>query len=174
MICRDGITVTDEDLLKQDVDAIVNPANTHLMLGAGVAGLIHKFGGPEIVKECALRRPIPVGGAVATTAGELPFRKVIHAVGPIWGGGQMHEPGLLRLAHENALTCAAMANVSSVAFPAISCGVFGYPVRMAAPVAIDAVRSWMRVNPGAVDDVRFCMIDPAYYKAFAAALEAEQ
>jgi O-acetyl-ADP-ribose deacetylase (regulator of RNase III) len=173
---KDKIKVVTGDLLTQDVDAIVNAANTHLMHGAGVAGAIAKAAGPAIHEESAKLRPVPTGGAVFTTAGELPFKAVVHAVGPVWGQGEFEEATLLRYAHRSAIIQAARAGAQSVAFPAISCGIFGYPVEEAAPIALSAAVEGMRYVEDAgreITEVRFVLREEdGYYEAFAAALEA--
>jgi O-acetyl-ADP-ribose deacetylase (regulator of RNase III) len=128
------------DLTEQRVDAIVNAANASLLGGGGVDGAIHRAGGPEIVAECRLLGGCDTGDAKATTAGRLPARWVIHAVGPVWQGGEAGEAELLASAHRRSLEVARGLGARTVAFPAISCGIYGYPPELAAPVAIEAVR----------------------------------
>ncbi|HZB72414.1 MAG TPA: O-acetyl-ADP-ribose deacetylase [Acidimicrobiales bacterium] len=152
------ITVVEGDLTTEAVDAVVNAANSSLLGGGGVDGAIHRAGGPEILAECrevTQRLPggrLPRGQAVATTAGRLPARWVIHTVGPV----HAHEDdpaGLLASCHVESLRVADELGASTVAFPAISCGVYGYPVDEAAPVAVAAVRD----APTSVEEVRFVL-----------------
>ncbi len=129
------------DITALPVDAMVNAANSGLLGGGGVDGAIHRAGGPDILRECrALRATewpdgLPTGKAVATTAGRLPARWVIHTVGPIYRG-TARDPQLLADAHRNSLTLAVDLGAHSVSFPAISTGVYGYPIELAAPIAL--------------------------------------
>ena len=153
------------DLTTQAVDAIVNAANTTLLGGGGVDGAIHRAGGPAILAECRLLGGCDTGDAKATTGGELPARYVIHTVGPVWHGGGAGEPGLLASCHRRSLDVARELGARTVAFPAISCGVYGYPAELAAEVAIDTVRA----HAHDIDVVRFVLFGDATYDAFAAA-----
>jgi O-acetyl-ADP-ribose deacetylase (regulator of RNase III) len=150
------------DITEQQVDAIVNAAAPHLLGGGGVDGAIHRAGGPAILEECRALGGCATGDAKATTAGRLPARWVIHTVGPVWRGGGEGEPELLGSAHRRALEVARGLGARSVAFPAISCGVYGYPVELAAEVAVGAVRE----QEGAFDLIRFVLFDDAAYAAF--------
>ena len=155
------------DITGEPVDAIVNAANEQLAPGGGVCGAIHATGGPAIAAECRRIGHCPTGGAVATTAGALPARFVIHAVGPVWHGGDRGEPDLLASAYVSALDEAVRVGARSVAFPAISTGIYGYPLEAATRVAVDAVRNW---KGDGIDLVRFVCFDRAALAAYEAAL----
>jgi O-acetyl-ADP-ribose deacetylase len=135
------------DLTEQEVDAIVNAANSTLLGGGGVDGAIHRAGGPAILEECRGLGGCAPGDAKPTTGGNLPARHVIHAVGPIWGGGDAGEAELLGSCHRRAVEIAAELGCTSLAFPAISTGAYGYPVALAAPVAIAATQGALAANP---------------------------
>lgn len=160
------------DITQQQVDAIVNAANSSLMGGGGVDGAIHRAAGPALLEECrrirAERYPdgLPSGRAVATTAGDLPARWVIHTVGPVFSKSEDRSQ-LLASCHTASLRIADELGASSVAFPAISTGVYGYPLELAAPVAINAV---MSANTN-VDDVLFVLFDRRSLEAFERALD---
>jgi len=155
------------DITAEQVDAIVNAANEHLAPGGGVCGAIHSAGGPSIEAECRRIGHCPTGGAVATTGGDLPARFVIHAVGPVWHGGDRGEPDLLASAYRSALDEAARVGARSVAFPAISTGIYGYPLTEATAVAVEAVRNWKGEG---VRLVRFVCFDGGTLAAYRAAL----
>jgi O-acetyl-ADP-ribose deacetylase (regulator of RNase III) len=161
------------DLTEQDVDAIVNAANRSLLGGGGVDGAIHRRGGPEILAECRRLREerfpdgLPTGEAVATTAGRLPTRWVIHTVGPVFAKSE-DRSALLAACHTNALRVADELGARTVAFPAISTGVYGYPLDLAAPVAVAAVRG----SATDVERVDFVLFGDEAYGAFERALRA--
>jgi O-acetyl-ADP-ribose deacetylase (regulator of RNase III) len=167
-----GIVLLEGDITKQDVDAIVNAANGSLMGGGGVDGAIHRAGGPSILAECReIRRTthpdgLPAGMAVATTAGGLPARWVIHTVGPVYARSE-DRSGLLASCHTESLRVADGLGARTVAFPAISTGVYGYPVEKAAGVAIQAVRG----ADTRVEEVRFVLFGRDAYEAFEHALD---
>jgi O-acetyl-ADP-ribose deacetylase (regulator of RNase III) len=166
------IELAQGDITREAVDAIVNAANSSLLGGGGVDGAIHRAGGPAILAECReLRRTrlpdgLPTGEAVATTAGDLPARWVIHTVGPVYAKGE-DRSGLLASCHVSSLQVADGLGARSVAFPAISTGVYGYPFAEAAPVAIRSVRE----ASTRVELVRFVLFGEDTYRAFAAALD---
>ena len=161
------IEAVQGDITKETVDAIVNAANEGLAPGGGVCGAIHTAGGPAIAGECRRIGHCPTGGAVATTAGNLPARWVIHAVGPVWQGGGAGEAQLLASAYRSSLDEAARVGARSVAFPAISTGIYGYPLEAATEVAVDAVHSW---TGEAVDLVRFVCFDAPTLSVYERAL----
>jgi O-acetyl-ADP-ribose deacetylase (regulator of RNase III) len=160
------------DIVEQQVDAIVNAANSRLAGGGGVDGAIHRAGGPGILKETALRYPrgCPTGSAVITSGGSLPARYVIHAVGPVWQGGQAGEAELLASALGRALELASQHACQTIALPALSCGVYGYPVDQASRVALTTTITFLEQDPQ-IAQVRFVLFSPGIYGAFAAALE---
>ena len=159
------------DITDQQVDAIVNAANSSLLGGGGVDGAIHRRGGPGILAECkrirAERWPegLPTGRAVATIAGRLPAKWVIHTVGPVHSRSE-DRSHLLASCHTEVLKAADELGAKTVAFPAISTGVYGYPLELAAPVAINAVKA----AETQVEEVRFVLFDDAAYRAFERAL----
>jgi O-acetyl-ADP-ribose deacetylase (regulator of RNase III) len=153
------------DITKQRVDAIVNAANSALAPGGGVDGAIRRAGGPAITAATAQLGGCATGEAVATTAGDLPARHVIHAVGPIWRGGDAGEAELLASAHRRAVEVAAELGCRSLAFPAISTGIYGYPPELAAPVAIAAVRDAAEN----LELVRFVLFSDELLRAYEAA-----
>lgn len=161
------IDAAQGDITGERVDAIVNAANEGLAPGGGVCGAIHRRGGPAIAQECAEIGHCPTGAAVATTGGALPARFVIHAVGPVWKGGRAGEPELLASAYRSSLDEAARVGARSVAFPAISTGIYGYPLAAATEVAVAAVRSW---EGEGVDLVRFVCFDEPTLAAYQDAL----
>ncbi|MGE5236090.1 MAG: macro domain-containing protein [Acidobacteriota bacterium] len=168
--CGHGtIQVVVGDLTEERADAIVNAANSALAHGGGVAGAIVRKGGVEIQEESDAKAPVPVGGAVATGAGRLACRYVIHAVGPRWGEGD--EEAKLRRAVASALTRAEELSLSSVAMPALSTGIFGYPKAEGCRVIVEEVATHLRGPAGAVRDVRLVSIDAETAGHFRAAVD---
>lgn len=161
------VTVHVGDITVQQVDAVVNAANSTLLGGGGVDGAIHRAGGPAILAACQTLRAerfphgLPTGEAVATTGGQLHARHVIHTVGPIFGRHAGLEPQLLAACYRRALSVAVELAVRSIAFPAISTGVYGYPADQAAQVAAGSVREFLQEDRS-VEEVRFVFFsDPA-------------
>jgi O-acetyl-ADP-ribose deacetylase (regulator of RNase III) len=173
----DTITLVRGDITEQDIDAVVNAANSTLLGGGGVDGAIHRKGGPEILDECRSIRSreypggLPTGMAVSTTAGRMKARRVIHTVGPVWKGGRHDEERLLVSAYRNSLERARAEGLRSIAFPSISTGAYGYPVAKASRIAIDTVRQWLVDNDDAMDEVRFVLFSEKDYAEYLAAKE---
>ena len=158
-----SVEVVRGDITKQAVDAIVNAANSSLLGGGGVDGAIHRAAGPELLEECRGLGGCETGDAKATGAGRLPARWVIHTVGPVWRGGGAGEPELLAACYRRSLEVAGALGARTVAFPAISCGLYGYPIPDAARIAVEAVRGHD------LDLVRFVLFNDETHEAFAAA-----
>jgi O-acetyl-ADP-ribose deacetylase (regulator of RNase III) len=160
------------DITLQEVDAIVNAANSRLAGGGGVDGAIHRRGGPAIMAETDQKYPqgCPTGSAVISGAGKLKAKHVIHAVGPVWSGGRRGEADLLAGSYRRSLELAVEHQCTSIALPALSTGAYGYPMDQAARVALATAIEWLKqhAKPALV---RFVLFGPAAYEAFAAALE---
>jgi O-acetyl-ADP-ribose deacetylase len=165
--------VIEGDLTALPVDAIVNAANPTLLGGGGVDGAIHRAAGPGLLAECSALPELtpgvrcPTGEARLTGGHHLPARYVIHTVGPVWRGGRQGEPELLAACYRNALALASVHGVKSIAFPAISCGIFGYPIEQAVPLAVRTVRAWTERRP---EHVVFCCFDVATASRYRAML----
>jgi O-acetyl-ADP-ribose deacetylase (regulator of RNase III) len=163
------------DITRQTTEAIVNAANSQLAGGGGVDGAIHRAGGPAIMAETHQRYPrgCSTGDAVITGAGQLPARYVIHAVGPIWRGGQHREAEQLASAYEKSLALAVAHQCHSVAFPSLSTGAYGYPVALAAQTALSTVLAFLREHQQPLC-VRFVLFDSGTYTAYATVLGGMQ
>ena len=158
------------DITTVPADAIVNAANSALAGGGGVDGAIHRAGGPAIMADLDRRygpgRHCPTGSAVVSDAGNLPATWVIHAVGPIWRGGAAGEPELLASAYRTSFRLAGELGATSVSFPSISTGVYGYPVDLAAQIAIDTVSDALALEPGSIERVIFVLFSQGTLEVF--------
>ncbi|WP_040591972.1 macro domain-containing protein [Schlesneria paludicola] len=167
------LELVQDDITRQIVDAIVNAANTDLAGGGGVDGAIHRIAGPSVMEETRIRYPLgcPAGDAVVSSAGELRAKFIFHAVGPVWRGGQQRETELLRSCFRRCLELAEKHECDSIAFPAISTGVYRFPVDLAAENSLDEIRKSFTtlVRPKLV---RMVLFDAGIYGAFARVLES--
>jgi O-acetyl-ADP-ribose deacetylase (regulator of RNase III) len=160
----DKLEIRQGDITKLAVDAIVNAANSSLLGGGGVDGAIHRAAGPELVKECRALGGCPTGEARITRGYNLAARHVIHTVGPVYSG-KPQDKALLTGCYQNSLKLAADNNVRSLAFPAISCGVYGYPITEACKIAVDTICSFLKKNQG-IDKVIFMLFSPENLKVY--------
>jgi O-acetyl-ADP-ribose deacetylase (regulator of RNase III) len=165
MASAERIVLVQGDITKQEVDAIVNAANSSLLGGGGVDGAIHRAGGPAILEECRRLGGCETGDAKATTAGDLPARHVIHTVGPVWQGGDSNEDNLLAACHRRSLEVAAELACRTVAFPAISTGVYRFPVERAARIALETTQEALEHHPQ-IEEVRFVLFSDEHLQAF--------
>ena len=162
------------DIADQDTDAVVTAAHWRLNKGTGTDGTIHTKGGPRIYEECRRIGGCPIGDAVITTGGDLRARHVIHAVGPVWRGGDEHEPELLASAYRRSLEVAVQQGLRSISLPAISTGAFVYPLRLAAPIALMTIIEFLEREEHSLDEVRMVLYsreDDRAYPIFAEALQ---
>jgi O-acetyl-ADP-ribose deacetylase (regulator of RNase III) len=159
------IDIVRGDITKLDVDAIVNAANTTLLGGGGVDGAIHRAAGPELLAECRALDGCRPGEAKITRGYGLPTRFVIHTVGPVWRGGKHHEPETLANCYRNTLQLAVENEIKTIAFPAISCGAYGYPIPEAAQVALKAGRDFLATDDS-IDKVTFALWGEDIYEAY--------
>jgi O-acetyl-ADP-ribose deacetylase (regulator of RNase III) len=170
------LAIIQGDITRQATDAIVNAANSGLMGGGGVDGAIHRAGGPAILEECQLivakQGRLPTGQAVITTGGKLKAKYVIHTVGPIWHGGDRGEAALLGSAYSQSLKLAVANGLSSLSFPSIGTGAYGYPLAEAAEIALRTTKSFLSETTSSLREVVFVLFDDRSYRAYADALEA--
>lgn len=159
------IAITDTDITRLPVDAIVNAANESLLGGGGVDGAIHRAAGPALLEACREIGGCPTGEARITPGFRLPARHVIHTVGPVWHGGRAGEAEALASCYRNSLLLAQQHDVTSIAFPAISCGAYGYPVEQACQVALETIQATLPRTPG-IKDVRLCAFDARVAQAY--------
>jgi O-acetyl-ADP-ribose deacetylase (regulator of RNase III) len=162
------------DIAEQDTDAVVTAAHWRLNKGNGTDGTIHTKGGPRVYEECQRIGGCPIGDAVITTGGILKARHVIHAVGPVWRGGDEHEPELLASAYRRSLQVAVQHGLHSISLPSISTGAFVYPIRLAAPIAMKTIVQFLEQERHSLDEVRMVLYireDDTAYAVFAQALE---
>lgn len=168
------LVLKEGDITREEVDVIVNAANSSLLGGGGVDGAVHRAGGPTILEECRAIRArqggCPTGEAVITGAGRLRARHVVHTVGPVWEGGHAGEPDLLASAYRKSLALAAANGARTIAFPSISTGIYGYPIARAAPLALGVARDYALAHPD-FTEIRFVLFSPDSFAAFAAALD---
>jgi O-acetyl-ADP-ribose deacetylase len=159
------IDIVCGDITKLDVDAIVNAANTSLLGGGGVDGAIHRTAGPDLLAECRTLGGCRPGEAKITRGYHLPARFVIHTVGPVWKGGKHHEPEALANCYRNSLRLAVENEIKTIAFPAISCGAYGYPIPEAAKVALKTARDFLATDDS-IDKVTFVLWGEDVYDAY--------
>lgn len=164
------LELVEGDITQQDTDAIVNAANPTLLGGGGVDGAIHHAGGPQILEECRKIGGCPTGEARITNAGRLKAKKVIHTVGPVYFRDRENAPALLAAAYRNSLSLACKHGLRTIAFPSISTGAYGYPLKLAAPVALKTVAAYLRQHPE-IELARFVLYGQHAYKTYCRALE---
>jgi O-acetyl-ADP-ribose deacetylase len=165
------LSVVKGDITKQEVDAIVNAANASLLGGGGVDGAIHRAAGVELLEACRALNGCRTGEAKITKGYNLPAKYVIHAVGPVWGGGSGNEETLLYDAYYNSLELALQYKLQSVAFPNISTGIYRFPKSMAAEIAIKAVNGFCRAHPAAFSEITFVCFDDENYNLYLSMLK---
>ena len=173
-IGKTTLRLVNGDIAEQDTDAVVTAAHWRLNKGNGTDGTIHTKGGPKIYEECRRIGGCPIGDAVITTGGNLKARHVIHAVGPVWRGGDEDEPKLLASAYRRSLQVAVQHGLHSISFPSISTGAFIYPLRLAAPIALKTIVEFLEREQHNLDEVRMVLYpreDDTAYTVFARTLE---
>jgi len=169
-IINSTLELVEGDITKQEVDAIVNAANTRLLGGGGVDGAIHQAGGPAILEECKKIGGCPTGEAEITTGGNLPAKHVIHTVGPVWHDGSRKEPELLRNAYKNSLMQAEENNLASIAFPSISTGAYRYPIDRASRIALSTTIEHLKGKTN-IKTARFVLFGTPAFEAYKKTLQ---
>lgn len=164
------IEAKQADITTLALDAIVNAANSSLLGGGGVDGAIHRAAGPELAAECRTIGGCPTGEARITRGYRLPARYVIHTVGPVWRGGGFGEPELLASCYRSSFALALQHGIRTIAFPAISCGIYGYPIEAATEIAVRETRAFVDANPDRIDRVVFACFGSDVLDAYRAAL----
>ncbi|MBD1846730.1 O-acetyl-ADP-ribose deacetylase [Cyanobacteria bacterium FACHB-63] len=165
----DKLEILIADITKLEVDAIVNAANRSLLGGGGVDGAIHRAAGSQLLEECRMLRGCETGQAKITKGYQLPAKFVIHAVGPVWQGGAKGEPELLASCYRESLQLAIQHEARTIAFPAISCGIYGYPIEQACEVALREAVSFLHEND-AIEKIIFACFSSEVYSAYQTAL----
>ncbi len=167
------LTIIQDDITRLHTDAIVNAANNSLLGGGGVDGAIHSAAGPELVAECRDLKGCKTGDAKITLGYNLPAKHVIHTAGPVWYGGKQNEPELLASCYRSCLAVAAENDIRSIAFPAISCGVYGYPVQLACDIAMQTIGEELTKYEG-FRKIIFCAFNEDIYQAYVKAMQSMQ
>ncbi len=159
------LIVIEDDITKQEVDAIVNAANNSLLGGGGVDGAIHRAAGPKLLEECRTLEGCATGEAKITKGYNLPAKFVVHTVGPVWHGGNHNEEKLLANCYRNSLFLAEENNIKTIAFPAISCGIYGFPLEMAVKIAVSEAKSFL-VHASVLETINFICFDKKTYDIY--------
>jgi O-acetyl-ADP-ribose deacetylase (regulator of RNase III) len=170
MLSKNRMIAGKTDITQLNVEAIVNAANVSLLGGGGVDGVIHRAAGPELLEECRALGGCETGAAKITKGYRLPARWVIHTAGPVWHGGTRNEPELLASCYRSCLKIAVENHLRSLAFPAISCGVFGYPINQAVEIAVREVRAELEANES-LESVYFSCFGEEIYSAYLSRLD---